>query len=67
MATFACFIYNTTPHTMTKYTPHEILFGRNANVPGKLQQQATPVYNYDDLVHDIKRKLQEYHKLAKQT
>jgi transposase InsO family protein len=24
---YACFVYNTTPHTMTKYTPYEILFG----------------------------------------
>jgi hypothetical protein len=50
---------------MTKYTPYKILFGRKANVPGQLQQQATPVYNYDDLVHDIKRRLQECHKLAR--
>ena len=61
---FACFVYNTTPHTMTKYTPYEVLFGRKANVPGILQQQPTPVYNYD-LVHDVKRKLQECHKLAR--
>ena len=40
---FACFVYNTTPHTMTKYAPYEILFGRKANVPGILQQQLTPV------------------------
>jgi len=62
---FACFVYNTTPHTMTKFTPYEILFGRKANVPGQLQQQATPMYNYDDVVHDIKRRLQECHKLAR--
>jgi hypothetical protein len=34
---FARFVYNTTPHTMTKYTPLEILFGRKGNVPGQLQ------------------------------
>jgi hypothetical protein len=62
---FSCFVYNTTPHTMTKYTPYEVLFGRKANVPGKLQQQPTPMYNYDDLVHDIKMKLQECHKIAR--
>ena len=62
---FACFVYNTTPHTMTKYKPYEILFGRKANVRRQLQQQATPVYNYGDLVHDIKGKLQECHKLAR--
>jgi hypothetical protein len=35
---FACFTYNTTPHSVTKYTPYELLFGRVANIPGKLQQ-----------------------------
>jgi len=42
---------------MTKYTPYEILLVRKANVLGQLQQQATPVYNYDDLVNDIKRRM----------
>jgi len=55
---FACFVYNATPHTMTKYTPYEILFGRKANIPGQRQQKPAPVYNYDDVVHDNKRKLQ---------
>jgi len=61
---FACFVYNTTPHTMSKYTPYEILFGKKANILGQLQQKPTPVYNYD-LVHDVKRKLQECHRLAR--
>jgi hypothetical protein len=52
---FACFVFNTTPHTMTKYTPYENLFGRKANIPGTLQQAPVPVYNYDDLVYDIKK------------
>jgi hypothetical protein len=50
---------------MTKYTPCEILFGRKANVPGQLQQQPIPMYNYDDLVHYVKKKLQECHKIAR--
>ena len=52
---FACFVHNTTPHTMTKYTPYEILFGRKANIPGYLQYKSVPSYNYDDLIHDIKK------------
>jgi hypothetical protein len=50
---------------MTKYTPNEVLFGRKANMPGQLQQTPAPVYNYDDLVHDIKRKLQECHVITR--
>jgi hypothetical protein len=34
---FACFTYNPTPHSVTKFTPYEVLFGRIANIPGKLQ------------------------------
>jgi transposase InsO family protein len=44
---FACFTYNTTPHSVTKYTPYDVLFGRIANIPGKLRQPQ-PLYNYDD-------------------
>ena len=62
---FACFAYNTTPHTMTKYTPYEILFGRKANIPGQLQQKTAPLYNYDDFVHDVKQKLQACHEVAR--
>jgi len=43
---------------MTRYTPYEVLFGRKTNKPEQLQQKPTSVYNYDDVVHDIKRKLQ---------
>jgi len=62
---FACFVYNTTPHTMTKYTPYEILFGRKANIPGYVQYKSVPSYNYDDLIHDIKKRLQECHEIAR--
>jgi hypothetical protein len=61
---FARFVYNTTPHTMTKYTPYEILFGRKANIPGQLQQRNAPLYNYDDTVYEVKQKLQECHEIA---
>jgi len=34
-------------------------------VSGQLQQKPAPVYNYDDVIHEIKRKLQERHELAR--
>jgi hypothetical protein len=64
---FACFTYNTTPHSVTKYTPYEVLFGRTANIPGKLQRQPQPLYNFDDIVVDIKQKMQNCHHVAKET
>jgi hypothetical protein len=50
---------------MTKYTPYEILFVRKANIPGYLQQRFVPSYNYDNLIHDIKKRLQECHEFAR--
>jgi hypothetical protein len=41
---FACFTYSTMPHSVTKYTPYEVLFRRIANIQGKLQRQPQPLY-----------------------
>jgi transposase InsO family protein len=62
---FTCFVFNTTPHSMTRYTPYEVLFGRKAKISGQLQQTPTPVYNFDDIVQDVKRRLQECHEIAR--
>jgi hypothetical protein len=53
------------PHTMTKYTPYEVLFGRKANIPGQLQWKTALLYNYDDTVHNVKQKLQICHEVAR--
>ncbi|PNF41072.1 hypothetical protein B7P43_G06245 [Cryptotermes secundus] len=63
---FACFTYNTTPHSVTKYTPYEVLFGRIANIPGKLQREPQPLYNFEDIVMDIKQKMQSCQQIAKE-
>jgi transposase InsO family protein len=55
---FASFAYNTTPHSVTKYTPYEELFGKIANMPGRLQQIPKLLYNFDDVVLEIKHKMQ---------
>jgi hypothetical protein len=44
---------------MISFTPYEVLFGRKANVSGQLQQPPKPLYNYDDLIHDITLELPE--------
>jgi len=63
---YACFMYNTTPHTVTKFSPYEVLFGRKCNLPGSLQQTPQPLYNYEDIVKDIKFKLQNCHAKAQE-
>jgi hypothetical protein len=49
---------------MTKFTPYEVLFGRKASIPGQLQQKSV-MYNYDDIICDIKSKLQICQELAR--
>jgi hypothetical protein len=41
-------------------------FGRKAIVPGQLQQKPAPAYSYDDVIHEVRRKLQERHELARE-
>jgi hypothetical protein len=62
---FACFSYNTTPHSITGYTPYEVLFGRKCNIPGILQKGIHALYNYDDIVSVIKRQIQEASETAR--
>jgi hypothetical protein len=52
-------------HTVTKYTPYELL-GKIANIPGKLQHVPQPLYNFDDIILEIKRKMQNCQQLAKE-
>ena len=64
---FATFVYNTTPHTSTKFTPFELMYGRLANLPGTLQKPPTsPLYNYDDFLLNTKHKLKVTHEMAKE-
>ena len=63
MATFATFVFNTTPHTATGYTPHELLFGRKPSIPGMLQKVSPErQYTYDNYVKEMQSRLQSsYH------
>jgi hypothetical protein len=62
----ACFTYNTTPHSVTKSTPYEVLFGRIANFPGKLQRKPQPLYNFEDIVLDNKQRMQSCQQIARE-
>jgi hypothetical protein len=43
-----------------------VLFGRIANVPGKLQKMPQLLYSYDDIVLSIKQRMQICQQLAKE-
>ena len=54
---FAMLSYNTTPHTVTQFTPYELVFGRKPNLPSLLTSTNEPIYTYEDYVTELKLKL----------
>lgn len=63
---YAIFVFNTTPHTATGYTPHELMYGRKANIPGRLQEApSSPQYTYDDYVMELRSRLGSSYEVAR--
>jgi hypothetical protein len=63
---YATFVFNTTPHTVTGFAPHELLFGRKPNIPGVLQKEPPDVqYTYDNHIRELLSRLQSSHLTAK--
>ncbi|KAL4082884.1 hypothetical protein QTP88_029538 [Uroleucon formosanum] len=62
---YATFCYNTTVHTSTNFTPYELVFVTKPNIPSAFNKNPEPQYNYDNYVFDLKRMMQEAHKIAK--
>ena len=51
---FAMFAYNTTPHTATGYTPFELIYGHQADLPTALTRPPKPTYNYEDYAQELR-------------
>lgn len=60
----AAFAYNTTPHSATKISPYELLFGRKPILPAGMSRTPEALYNYDNYLADLKHKLQNANKVA---
>jgi len=62
----ATFVFNTTPHSSTGFTPHELLFGRKPNISGVLQRENSEIrYNYESYVQEIQSLLQSCYEVAR--
>src|SRR5436190_21161158 len=51
---FAMFTYNTTPHTATGYTPFELIYGHQAELPTALTRPPKLTYNYDEYAQELR-------------
>jgi len=58
---FATYVYNTTVHSATGFTPFEMMFGRPSVLPSALKKPPEPQYNYDDYVSELRSRLQTVH------
>lgn len=56
---FWCFSYNNSVHTETKYTPHELVFGKRCVIPSNLSSGVVqPLYAHDRYPLELKYRLQ---------
>ena len=58
---FATYVYNTTQHSATGFTPFELLFGRPSTLPSALKKPSEPQYNFDDYASKLRGWLQTVH------
>lgn len=63
---YALLVYNTTKQSSTYYTPHELVYGFNIEIPTNLKGRPTVVYNYDDYMTLLKNRLRRSHEIARE-
>lgn len=63
---YALFVYNTTKHTSTRFSPHYLVYGFEAEIPINLKHDPNPIYNYEDYAAILKNRLRTAHEFAKE-
>jgi transposase InsO family protein len=62
---YAMFVYNSSVHTATGFQPHELVYGYPIEVPHTLSKISQKSYKYEDYTNELRQKMQESFKLAK--
>lgn len=63
---YALFVYNSTKHNSTKFSPHYLVYGFDTEIPTNLKQGPNPIYNYEDYAAILKNKLRTAHTFARE-
>jgi hypothetical protein len=63
---YAVYIYNTSTHVATGYTPFELVYGFKSELPSNLMGDPNPQYNYDDFLVELKSIVQTAHRTARE-
>lgn len=63
---YALFSYNITTHTGTHFSPYELVFGRQMELPMSITKLNSPSYTYDNFVSELKANLKVSWQTAKE-
>jgi hypothetical protein len=63
---YTVYVYNTSMHTSTGYTPFELVYGFRSSMPSALQETPSIQYNFDDFSAELKGRLQKTHQVARE-
>lgn len=61
----AMYVHNNTPHSSTKLTPMDVLFGFTSEIPSSIKKPPFPIYDHENYYYELRHKLQKAYQIAK--